>query len=357
MKVLHIINSLTIGGAEILLTNSLAEGGLQDHVENIMVYFQAESELTHKIDKRITVINLGYKGWHSFGSLLRKIRETIKVHKPDIIHTHLNPAGWYTALAKPKNIPQVHTLHISYSDNTDTDKVRLFFERKLLLQRKDANLITLSELLKDDLKASVNIKGNVFVLSNFIADEFFEPNPETPVSDVFKLVAVGNMRPQKNYNYLLDIFQHLKGYPVSVDVYGHGDHTVFSHRAEKENLAVKFMGPVKNPKDIYWKYNGFIMPSRFEGFGLTAYEAMASGLPLFLSDLGAFKSLIKNNAVYFSLTDAAGAAEIVRNTLSSISNMESMITKARQYAGKTVKREAYIKNLLKIYEQVLENNQ
>ena len=99
------------------------------------------------------------------------------------------------------------------------------------------------------------------------------------------------------------------------------------------------------------------MPSRFEGFGLTAYEAMASGLPLFLSDLGAFKSLIKDNAVYFSLTDAAGAAETVRNTLSNISNMESMITKARQYAGKTVKREAYIKNLLKIYEQVLENNQ
>ena len=354
MKVLHIINALTIGGAEILLTNSLAKGGLQDHVENIILYFQGESELADKIDKRVTVINLNYKGWYSFGTLLMKIRETIKIHKPDIIHTHLNPAGWYTVLARPKNIPQIHTLHISYSDNTDTDKVRLFFEKKLLLQRKDANLITLSELLKEDLKASVNIKGNVFVLSNFIADEFFEPNPETPPSAVFKLVAVGNMRPQKNYNYLLDIFQHLKDYPVSVDVYGHGDDTALRQRAEKENLPVKFMGPVKNPKNIYWKYNGFIMPSKFEGFGLTAYEAMASGLPLFLSDLGAFKSLIKDNAVYFSLTDAADAAATIKTAVSNNSNRNDMVTKARQYAENTVKREAYIKKLLKIYEQVLQ---
>ncbi len=354
MKVLHIINSLTIGGAEVLLTNSLSKGGLQDHVENILVYFQGESELLDKIDKQVTVINLGYKGWHSFGGLLKKIRETIKIHKPDIIHTHLNPAGWYTILARPKNIPQIHTMHISYSDDTDTGKRRLFFEKKLLLERKDANLITLSELLKDDLKASVNIKGNVFVLSNFIADEFFEPNPETPPSDIFKMVAVGNMRPQKNYHYLLDIFQHLKDYPVSVDVYGHGDHTQYSERAAKENLQVKFMGPVKNPKDIYWKYNGFIMPSKFEGFGLTAYEAMASDLPLFLSDLGAFKSLIKDNAVYFGLTDAAAAAETIKNTLKNNSDVKDMVIKARRYAERTVKREAYIKNLLKIYGQVLE---
>lgn len=354
MKVLHIINSLTIGGAEVLLANSLSEGGLQEDVENIILYFQGESELVDKIDTRVKVINLRYKGWQSFGSLLLKIRRAIKTHKPDIIHTHLNPAGWYTVIAKPKNIPQVHTMHISYSDDTDTGKTRLFFERILLLKSKGANLITLSEILKKDLMASVEIKGKVFVLSNFIADEFFEPNPVTPVMNgVFKFVAVGNMRPQKNYSYLLDIFRQLKDYPVSVDVYGYGDHTTFSHIAKKEGLAVSFLGPVKNPKDVYWKYNGFIMPSKFEGFGLTVYEAMASGLPLFLSDLDAFKSLIKDNAVYFSLTDAGQAAATIKNTLSYNFDSKGIAARARMYAEETVKREMYIKNLLKIYEQVL----
>ena len=357
MKVLHIINSLSIGGAEILLTNSLANGGLQEHIENTILFFQGETELVNRIDKRVKVINLGYKGWPSFGSLLNNIRKVIKTCKPDIVHTHLNPAGWYTALICPGNIPQIHTLHISYSDNTDTDKTMLFLERIFLLQRRDANLITLSELLKEDLIASVNIKGKVFVLSNFIADEFFEPLPEAPASDgTFKLVAVGNMRPQKNYPYLMDIFRHLKNESISVDVYGYGDHAALSETAQKEGLSVKFMGPVKNPRDIYWKYNGFIMPSKFEGFGLTAYEAMASGLPLFLSDIDAFKSLIKDHAVYFNLTDAGKAAEIIKNTVSNNFNSKATAAKARLYAEKTVKREIYIENLLKIYKEVLQAN-
>ncbi|MBK7557621.1 MAG: glycosyltransferase family 4 protein [Chitinophagaceae bacterium] len=125
-------------------------------------------------------------------------------------------------------------------------------------------------------------------------DIYFDANPEPLAPDnIFKLVAVGNIRPAKNYEYLLDIFRCLKGHPVSVDIYGFGDHSRFSNISEKENLAVRFMGPAINPKEIYWKYNAFIMPSKHESFGLTAYEAMASGLPLFLSDLHTFKSLIK----------------------------------------------------------------
>ena len=282
-----------------MLANSLAKGGLQEHADNIILYFHGDSSLLDIIDKDVIVINLHYKGWYTIGSLFMKIRKVINTYKPDIIHSHLNPAGWYTALVRPELIPQIHTLHISYSDNTDTGKMRLFFERVLLLQRKDANLITLSPFLKDDLLKSIKIKGKVFILSNFIGDIFFTDNPVLKRKETnFRMIAVGNMRPQKNYTYLLEIFRHLKGLPVSVDVYGFGDHSGYSRIAEKEGLSVKFMGPVKNARDIYWRYDGFIMPSKFESFGLTAYEAMASSIPIFLSDIGAFRSLIKDNALY-----------------------------------------------------------
>jgi len=64
--------------------------------------------------------------------------------------------------------------------------------------------------------------------------------------------------------------------------------------------------------------------------------------------------LIKSNAVYFSLLEDTDAAKIINSAICDDSNRKEMITKARLYAEKTVKREAYIKNLLKIYEQVLE---
>jgi glycosyltransferase involved in cell wall biosynthesis len=354
MKILHIINTLAVGGAETLLANSLATGGLQDYTENFLIYFQGDSDLLDKIDKRVKIINLEYKGWHTIGTLLKKIRKHIHAIGPDIIHTHLNPAGWYTALVKPKSIPQIHTMHLSYSDDTDTDKQRIFFERIFLLQKKNINLITLSPLLKEDLISSVKIKGKVFVLSNFIDDMFFEDrHPPVAREKEFKMIAVGNMRNQKNYAYLLDMFRYLKGLPVTVDVYGFGNHTGFSQIAAKESLAVNFKGPAKNPKDLYWRYNGFIMPSKFEGFGLTAYEAMASGIPLFLSDIPAFKSLIKNNALYFTLHNSAQAAKIIEEAINGKSDLGTMATEAKKYAENTVKRTSYTKHLIEIYNSIL----
>jgi glycosyltransferase involved in cell wall biosynthesis len=354
MKILHIINTLTVGGAETLLANSLATGGLQDYAENTLIYFQGDSHLLDKIDKRVKIINLEYKGWYTIGTLLNKIRKQIKEINPDVIHTHLNPAGWYTALVSPKRIPLIHTMHLSYSDDADTDKPRIFFERIFLLQKKNINLITLSPLLKDDLLASVKIKGNVFVLSNFIDDVFFE-NRHAPIArqKEFKLIAVGNMRNQKNYAYLLNIFRHLKGQPVSVDVYGFGDHTAFSEIAAKESLSVNFKGPAKNTEGLYWRYNGFIMPSKFEGFGLAAYEAMATGIPVFLSDIPAFKSLIKNNAVYFGLHNAAAAAQIILEAINGKYDLEKMAADAKKYAEETVKRSMYSKSLIEIYEKLI----
>ena len=357
MKILHIINTLTIGGAETLVANSLAPGGLQDHAENILIYFQGDSHLLDKIDKNVKVINLEYKGWYTIGTLLKKIRKYINEIKPDIIHTHLNPAGWYTALVKPRHIPQIHTMHLSYSDDEDTDKPRIFFERIFLLQRRDINIITLSPLLKEDLMDSIKIKGNVFVLSNFIFDNFFE-NRKVPVAreKEFRLIAVGNMRNQKNYIYLLDIFRHLKKIQVSVDVYGVGDHTPFSEVAAKESLAVNFKGPTVDAKDLYWRYNGFIMPSKFEGFGLTAYEAMASGIPLFLSDIPAFKSLIKNNALYFGLNDAKQASLVIEEAINGKYDLENMAIEAKEYAEQTVKRSSYTLRLIDIYRSLLKSS-
>lgn len=41
--------------------------------------------------------------------------------------------------------------------------------------------------------------------------------------------------------------------------------------------------------DIINNYDLFIMPSKFEGFPLSIFEAMAAGVPLMLSDIFTFK--------------------------------------------------------------------
>ncbi|MBK8785154.1 MAG: hypothetical protein IPN43_01350 [Chitinophagaceae bacterium] len=95
-KVLHIINSLTTGGAEILLANSLSPGGLQEYTDNYLVYFNKSSYLADTIDKDVKLINLNYKGGVDIMRMLMQLKSIIKTNKIDIVHTHLTPASLYT---------------------------------------------------------------------------------------------------------------------------------------------------------------------------------------------------------------------------------------------------------------------
>ena len=48
-KVLHVINSLTIGGTGMLLANSLSPGGLNEHVENYLLYVIKKNDVLEKL--------------------------------------------------------------------------------------------------------------------------------------------------------------------------------------------------------------------------------------------------------------------------------------------------------------------
>jgi glycosyltransferase involved in cell wall biosynthesis len=353
--VLHIINSLQQGGAETLLANSLSKGGLQEHTNNILVYFHATSILEKRIDSNVKVYNLGYNGLLSLPSTILRLREIIKQHKIDIVHSHLNPASFYTQLACPKKIPHVHTLHIAYTTDFETRSALRFLEKKLLFERKDCNVIFLSEFTKNDFLGAVNFKGQPFVLNNFIDDIFYQHSLKQYTagnSRPLKLLAVGYLRPQKNYFYLLEIFKHLKTFNIHLDIYGGGDKDAYNKVITDNNLKVTLKGPVANINEQLDNYDLFIMASANEGFPLSVFEAMAAGVPLMLSDIKPLTSIVKENAIYFDLNDASKAAGQLVDVLNGAVDINTMAQKAKAYAEKTVRREIYMKKLLEIYDTI-----
>jgi glycosyltransferase involved in cell wall biosynthesis len=356
LKVLHIINSLTIGGAEILLVNSLTNGGLQEHVDNTLVYLQGTSYLEERVDKGVKIVCLNYKGLSNLPQTLWRLRKIIKENKIDVIHSHLTPGSFYTNLARPKNVPQVHTVHIAYSTDFETRKELRFLERTLFFNKRYCNLIMLSEFTKADFLRTVKFKGRAFVLNNFIEDVFFDHLPKVysggEVSGL-KLVAVGTFREQKNYFYLLEIFKHLKQHNIHLDIYGGGNTGPYRKVIEEGNLNVTLKGEIKNVNEVIPAYDLFIMSSTNEGFPLSVFEAMAAGVPVMLTNIAPLTEIVKDNAIYFELNDAQKAATQIINVLQNKIDITDMAVKAKAYAGKTVRRDIYIKKLLKIYEQLI----
>lgn len=273
-----------------------------------------------------------------------------------IVHTHLTPSDFYTGLILPKNVIQVHTIHSTYSMDNTQRPYKLFLEKHLYFNRKDCNLIFLSSYNREDFLRTIKFSGKTFVLNNFIGEEYFgkEISFYPPGAAELKMIAVGGLRDEKNHAYLIDIFSFLKDHNISLDIYGTGDKTKYEAIVKERQLMIRFMGQHDKLNTVLKKYDLFILPSKFEGFGLSIFEAMVSGVPVMLSNLDSLKSIVGDNAIYFELDNSEKAAQQIIDVLQNKIDINKMAVKAKAYAEKTVRREIYINKLLQIYEQVLQ---
>lgn len=72
----------------------------------------------------------------------------------------------------------------------------------------------------------------------------------------------------------------------------------------------------------------FVMPSKYEPFGLSALEAAKSGCALALSDIDTFREIWKDAAVYFNPDDKKDALRIIQDIIKDDAKREELAHKA-----------------------------
>ena len=112
---------------------------------------------------------------------------------------------------------------------------------------------------------------------------------ELGFTDSLVLGFAGRFREPKNPMYLLDILENVvKTVPEArLLCIGEGDmKEEFERAAAQRGLSryIVTMGVVDNLQDYYQAMDIMLMPSVFEGFGLVAVEAQASGTPVLASE-------------------------------------------------------------------------
>lgn len=309
------------------------------------------------MDKNVKVYHLNYKGWWDLLRLLIDIRTIIKDNNYDLIHSHLSPAGLYTQIARPSNIPQIHTIHSTYSLNKRKRKFLInFLERNFFFEKKSARIIVISEFNRSDILNKLNVKGKIYTLNNFIEDIYFK-NPSSKKvreKNCLKLIAIGNLRDEKNYEYLIEVFKFLKNKNIYLDIFGFGNAEKYQQLLDKYGIInITFKGGASNIYDVIRSYDLFIMASKFEGFGLSVFEAMVSEVPVMLSDIPSLKSIVKDHALYFTLNDPEAVANELIKILNNEIDPQALAEDAKKYAESIVKREIYIHKLLNIYNEVI----
>jgi len=126
------------------------------------------------------------------------------------------------------------------------------------------------------------------------------------------LLYIGNSYPHKNLKTLLDAFKIFseKQPDAKLVMAGHKDlfsEAIEKYAREKEITKVEFFRDIDDSKlaELYASAKLYVFPSRLEGFGLPALEAMSMSVPVIAARAGSLPEILGEAAEYFDPNDTA----------------------------------------------------
>lgn len=157
------------------------------------------------------------------------------------------------------------------------------------------------------------------LLTNGVDLEKFEFNQEIRKNirnkyqiseDEIVIGNVGRFMPQKNHEFILEIFLEILQNTKKAKLMLIGSGPLLSKIQEKTSEfgisdKVIFVGNIANVNDYLQVMDVFLMPSLFEGLPITGIEAQANGLPCIFADSITKELKITKQAEYCSLNSEA----------------------------------------------------
>ena len=163
-----------------------------------------------------------------------------------------------------------------------------------------------------------------------------EPVPGLPARYA---LYVGQTEPHKNVRLLLDAWQIAPPADLSLVIAGPPgrDHAAIVDRAGGSPLAghVLVLGQV-TAGQLETLYDGAaccLLPSRAEGFGFPALEAMARGVPVAVANAGSLPEVTGGAALTFDPDDASELATRVVELVTDLDRRTSLIARGREVAA------------------------
>jgi glycosyltransferase involved in cell wall biosynthesis len=298
------------------------------------------------------VVSLDHTGWKSLPRSMIKLRRIIRKQKPLLVHSHLFYSTICARLAVPSGIPLISSLHSLYSRDAFSKNKKSLLAERFTLRDRHAIIAVSKGVLKDYLDY-VPFKGKSFILHNFLPSGMFVQQPEIQENEQARFIAIGNLKEAKNYPFLLQVFRCLKKENVRLDIYGTGYmQQELQEVIDKEELPIKLCGWAVDLPSILRRYDYFIQASSHEGFGISVIEAMASGLPVFLSDIPVFKEITNGNAHFFPLNDPKLAAQLIWKNIKDTQSTTRIVSEGLEYVRKQYSADLYHNRLLQIYSEM-----
>jgi glycosyltransferase involved in cell wall biosynthesis len=308
LTIAHVSYSLEVGGAEVLiaqLCRQFRERGQRVEVHALMKDGPVGDGLRQE---GIPVLLHGPRSrWHVTRSLVEAFRRS----RPDVVHCHNRMAtNWAAPAARWAGVPVIVSTRHGLVPPPFDFRPEVEFSLASRLCRAVAGVC---QATTDNLaRAPFASRRRLVTVYNGAAPAACAAVPPNLSKHGFTLVYVGRLAWPKDVPTLLHALAKVResGKDVSLWIVGDG-----KLRAPAERLsadlgltdAVTFWGERKCPGDFLAAADAFVLSSSGEGLPISLLEAMAAGLPVVTSAIGAMPEVVNGGGGGFVVP--AGSVE------------------------------------------------
>jgi len=307
IKVAFVIGNFSIGGAERLVIDQI--NGIDKEIfEPFLVTLlpKPANVIGGLIDlSESKIAQFKFQSFYDWCSWLRLIK-FMRRQRFDIVYTHLFFANLVArAAAIMARIPVI----ISVEHNIYRGKKPIYILADRILAKFTDKIITVSHSVKEFTIKQERIESDKFdVIYNGvdISPVKFDKDAKRKELGIdaenLVVASVGRISEQKGFIFLVRAAKEL------IPRFTHAKFLIIGPVEEKATFKmlqdeigqdlsdrIILLGPRHDIKEILAASDIFVLPSLWEGFGISALEAMAAGLPIIASNIDGLKEFIKNN--------------------------------------------------------------
>jgi UDP-glucose:(heptosyl)LPS alpha-1,3-glucosyltransferase len=169
------------------------------------------------------------------------------------------------------------------------------------------HFVALSQGNKDDIVRLYGVPASrITVIANGVDLDRFQPSADARQSvrrllslppDGLVAIFVGHEFERKGLTFVLDALAQLarRNVDISLIVAGGDSPDRFRTGSEDVDSRVRFVGHRSDIERYYAAADVFVMPASFDISPLAGLEALASGLPILITDLGGVREYLRDN--------------------------------------------------------------
>lgn len=302
MNIAHIVFSFNAGGIENLLVDIFNNWAFEDRLLLCIVNNSKNEDLIDKIfvSENRKVICMNRQPGQSKIKYIVRINRMLSNFRPDIIHFHNNNILKFCLPIKLMHPTWKLVLHIhdtnTYINYTGFDVLL----HKLVLSA----IIVISSSVKNEVEKKEFPREKIYLVYNGVDPKKFLPHDRRSRT-LDTIICVARLYPlKKGQDVLIRAVAELKKVRKSVmcELVGEVPANNLEYRSGIKELINKLhieknvvlLGNRNDVPALLSKADVFVLPSRYEGFGISIIEAMFAGVPVIASAVDGPKEIIQN---------------------------------------------------------------